>query len=80
MRVADDLIDSVEVVESEEHDRSDHEVNDRPSKSDLCFVDEPDVAGDAAAFVMVMVLLAVMLAYLRIGNTFMKLRVNMIDY
>ena len=77
LRVSDDLIDSVEVIKGEEHDSSHNEVNNWSCESDFCLVDDPNIAGDASAWVRIMVLLAVRLAYLRMGNAFMKLRVNM---
>ena len=70
------FVDRVEVVEDGHDDGSGDEVDQRPTEVDLAGVDEPNVTDHAVGWVGREVLLAVMLWYLRTGNTFMKLRPN----
>jgi hypothetical protein len=78
--MADDFVHGVEVVEGEQQQAGDHEVDDGSADADFSLVDDPDIAGDATACVGGGVLLAVMLAYLRTGKRFMKLRQNISNY
>jgi hypothetical protein len=75
--VADDLVHGVEVIEGQQQQAGDDDVDDGSAHSDLGLVDDPDIAGDAAAYLTHRLLLAVTLAYFRTGKTFIKLRLNM---
>ena len=47
--MSDNFVDSVEVIEGEQHDSGNHEVNDGSCSANFSLVDDPNIAGDAAS-------------------------------
>jgi hypothetical protein len=74
--VSDDFVDRMEVVEDEEEDAGDCHVNEPAGETRLLETVHPHVSVHRTSWLKLGLLLAVMSAYLRTGQTLMKLRLN----
>lgn len=74
--VPDDFVCGVEVIECDEQECCGEDIDEGPLNPDFSGAVEPHVGADTTSYIIDSLLLAVMSAYLRMGNTFMKLRLN----
>lgn len=74
--VSDHFVSSVEITEHQQQNGNNRSIEEWFSGPDFFLVANPNISIHASGCIAVVLLLAVISAYFLIGNSFMKLRLN----